>query len=67
MLGLRTRKLIGTVVLLALVIVYSLLVVGLAPAVLPRVGQIGAFVFHAGAGLLWVPLAWLVIRWMHKA
>lgn len=67
MLGLRTRKLIGALMLFALVAVWSLIVVGFAPAVLPRVGQLGTLLYHAAAGLLWVPLAWLIIRWMHKA
>ena len=66
MLGVRTRKLIGTFVLFAFVAFWALLVVGLAPAVLARTNQLGTFLYHAAAGLLWVPVAMLIMRWMHK-
>lgn len=61
-----TRKLIGTVMLIALVAIYSLLVMGLATTRLPEMGGIISFAFYAGAGLLWVIPAGAIIAWMQR-
>ncbi len=60
------RKLAGTVLLLAFVIVYVLLAMVLAAAVLPRAGRMAEFIYYALAGLAWVPAAGLIIKWMHR-
>jgi hypothetical protein len=60
------RKLIGTLVLLAFVAVYCLLVMVLAVTVVPRIGKVWEPVFYAIAGLAWVPPAGLVVSWMHR-
>jgi hypothetical protein len=62
----RTRKLIGTILLLVLVTVYCLLVMVLAVTVVPQIGKTWEAVFYAIAGLAWVPPAGLLISWMHK-
>ena len=61
------RKLAGTVLLVAFIIVYVLLAMVAAAAVLPRGGRIIEFGFYALAGLAWVPPAGLIISWMHKS
>lgn len=64
--SIRTRKLIGTIVLLLFVGFYALLVMALGSSRLMEVNGFVRFLFYAGAGLLWVPPAALLIRWMEK-
>ena len=61
-----TRKLIGMILLVTFIGVYSLLVMALAGSRLSTVGWAVSLAFYAGAGLLWVPPAALIIRWMQK-
>ncbi len=62
----RIRKLIGTVALLALVIVWSLLAMALAQIVLVRASGVLDFAYYLVAGLGWVPLAMLLVSWMSR-
>ena len=61
---LRLRKLVGSILLVALVIVYAIAASAIAVA---RLGQSGPLV-HLGffliGGLLWVLPAMVIIRWM---
>lgn len=61
----RTRKLLGTIALLIFIAVYCLLAM-LAAVVLQVRGLNPAieFAYYALAGLLWVPPAALIIKWM---
>ena len=65
---LRTRKLIGTILLLVLITVYALL--ALAVAVVLQVRQANhalEVAYYVVAGLAWVlPAGWL-IKWMSKS
>lgn len=61
-----TRKLIGTILLVALIGTYSLLVAILATTRLTAMGGVVTIAFYAAAGLLWVPPAALIIRWMQR-
>jgi hypothetical protein len=62
----RIRKLIGTVALLALVFVWSLLAMALAQIVLVRSNGVLDFAYYVVAGLGWVPLAMLLVSWMSR-
>ena len=62
----RIRKLIGTVALLALVLVWSLLAMALAQIVLVRSNGALDFAYYLVAGLGWVPLAMLLVSWMSR-
>jgi hypothetical protein len=62
----RIRKLIGTVALLLLVIVWSLLAMALAQIVLVRANGVLDFAYYLVAGLGWVPLAMLLVSWMSR-
>jgi hypothetical protein len=62
----RIRKLIGTVALLALVIVWSLLAMALAQIVLVRANGVLDFAYYLVAGLGWVPLAMVLVSWMSR-
>jgi len=61
----RIRKLIGTVLLLLVLAVYSLLVMVAASSVLPGGSKIVEMVFYAIAGVAWVLPAGYLIRWMY--
>lgn len=61
-----TRKLIGTILLVTFVGVYALVVMALSASRLMTMGWPIQLAFYAGAGLLWVPPAALIIRWMQR-
>ena len=65
MLPMRVRKLIGTVALLALVIVWALLAMAFAPAALTSNGAVQAL-YYVLAGLGWVLPAMPLIAWMAR-
>ena len=63
----RTRKLFGTMALLAFVSAYCLL--AMAAAIVMQVNKAGPaaeLAFFALAGLLWVPPAAWIIWWMQR-
>ncbi|MGD9667435.1 MAG: DUF2842 domain-containing protein [Hyphomicrobiaceae bacterium] len=63
----RTRKLVGTVVLTLVLVVYALL--ALATAIVLQVNQASKFVelvYYLVAGLLWVVPAGAIISWMSR-
>jgi hypothetical protein len=64
--SIRTRKLIGSIALLVLVIVWALL--AMAFAQIPAIFQNGlvAFVYYVLAGLGWVLPAMPLISWMSR-
>jgi hypothetical protein len=62
----RTRKLLGTVLLVAWVAFYALLVVAIMHNAVRRFGPVGEPAFYAIAGIAWIPVAMLVIWWMAK-
>lgn len=64
----RTRKLLGTILLLVLVVVYTLL--ALAVAVVLQVNEASKWVelvYYVVAGLLWVLPAGLIVSWMSRS
>ena len=60
------RKLAGTVGLLLLLVVYSLVVMVFATTNLPAMGGIVTTLFYVVAGIGWVPIAMLIVSWMYK-
>lgn len=62
----RLKKLIGTVLLVALVIVYALIATIVAVAQLAESGPLAHLAFFFVSGLLWVLPAMLIIKWMVK-
>jgi hypothetical protein len=62
----RTRKLIGTVGLLALVSVWGLFAMALAQSVLTNINGFVAAIFYVVAGLGWVLPAMPLIAWMSR-
>jgi Protein of unknown function (DUF2842) len=62
----RTRKLIGTVALLALVTGWALLAMVVAQIALPSAGGLLSGIYYVVAGLGWVLPAMPLVAWMVK-
>ncbi len=62
----RTKKLIGTILILIWLPVYALLASGLAVLILPRASGLVAFLFYAIAGMLWAVPVGLMFPWMMR-
>jgi hypothetical protein len=60
----RTRKLVGTVLMLLFVVVYALVVTALAAPVLTSASKAVEAIFYVVAGLAWAPPLMLMIKWM---
>lgn len=67
MLPARTRKLIGTFVFVAFLVIYALIAMALGARYLSTAHGIWQFLFYAVAGLAWLPGAMAIISWMAKA
>jgi hypothetical protein len=65
-LTIRTRKLIGAIILLALLVGWVLLGLALAPAVFSADNDLGAAVFYVVAGLGWLVVAMPLVKWMAR-
>jgi hypothetical protein len=64
---LRLRKFIGTIVLMAWIVVWVLLAMGLAQLMLPGGSGWTAALYYVIAGFGWVPIAMLIISWMSRS
>ena len=64
--GIRTRKLLGTVALLALVTVWALLAIAFAQFALSSAHGFVVALFYVIAGLGWVLPAMPVVSWMQR-
>lgn len=62
----RTRKLVGTILLLIFVIVYALLAMVAAIVLQVNASKTVELVYYVIAGLAWVIPAGILIRWMQK-
>ena len=62
--SIRTRKFIGTIALLVLVLVWGLLAMALAQSVLTDINGFVAAIYYVVAGLGWVLPAMPLISWM---
>ena len=60
----RLKKLIGTVLLIVLVLVYALVATTVAVAQLSQSGPLVHLAFFFLTGLLWVLPAMAIIKWM---
>jgi len=62
----RTRKLIGTVLLLAFIALYALSAMLVAIILQVNASKVVELVFYVVAGLAWVIPAGLLVRWMQR-
>ena len=62
----RTRKLIGTVVLLVYLSVYAVVAAAVAMLLQVNASKLVEIAYYVVAGVAWVPPAMIVIWWMQK-
>ena len=62
----RTRKLVGTIVLLVFLAVYAWLAVVIGAGRITLASHWAQLAYFVAAGLLWVVPAGLLIRWMQR-
>jgi uncharacterized membrane protein len=62
----RTRKLIGTMVLLVFLGCYALVVASIASGRITTAPPLAQFAFFLVGGLVWVLPAGLLVRWMQR-
>ena len=60
----RTRKAIGTFLIVAFIIAYSLVMMAVGGELAVGRGIAVEIIFYAIAGLLWLPVVMGIIRWM---
>jgi Protein of unknown function (DUF2842) len=60
----RTRKFVGTVLMLVFVFVYALVVTAIAAPILTDATKLVQGIFYAVAGLAWAPPLMLLVKWM---
>lgn len=63
----RLRSFIGAILLTLLVLIYPLIVMGLAVRILPEASKLVELLFYVVAGLAWVIPAGAIIKWMVRA
>lgn len=62
----RTRKAIGTFATVAFLIVYSLVAMAVGGILVVGKGMLFELPFYIFAGVLWLPVVMMLIRWMAK-
>ncbi|HEY3637614.1 MAG TPA: DUF2842 domain-containing protein [Rhizomicrobium sp.] len=62
----RTKKFIGTIVMLVWLAFYALLAMGVGVHVLPHAPWYVALLYYACAGTLWIIPIGLMLPWMHR-
>lgn len=60
----RTRKAIGTFAIVSFIIVYALIAMAVGGALAVGHGLPVELPFYVLAGILWVPVVMVIIRWM---
>ena len=63
---LRTRKAIGTIATVAFLIAYALVMMAVGGMLVVGRGMVFELPFYILAGLGWLPVVMLIIRWMSK-
>jgi len=62
----RTKKLIGTLLLIVWLPIYALLAARVGIGVLPHADTILRFLYYLFAGTLWIVPVGLLLPWMHR-
>ena len=63
---LRTRKAIGTIATVTFLIAYALVMMAVGGMLVVGRGMVFELPFYILAGLGWLPVVMLIIRWMSK-
>lgn len=64
--GIRTRKLVGSVLMIGLVVVYALVAMALAQGRITEAPAWAQVILYAALGMMWIFPAMVIIRWMEK-
>ncbi len=62
----RLRKLIGSLLIFAIAVIYALIATTVAVARLGESSGLVHLVYFALTGVLWIVPAMFIIKWMHK-
>jgi hypothetical protein len=62
----RIKKLIGTMLILLWILIYSLVVMRLAVEILPEANWLVTLLFYASAGLIWIIPVGMTFPWMNR-
>ena len=62
----KTRKFIGTIIILIFLTFYALIVAAVADPILRDANKFVEFLFYLIAGLAWIFPAGIVIKWMQR-
>lgn len=62
----HSKKLIGTILTLIWLGIYSLIAMGIGTHLLPHAGAFVTFVYYLVAGTLWIIPVGLMLPWMHR-
>ncbi len=60
------KKLIGTLLTLVWLIVYSLIAMGVGAHILPHAGAAVTFLYYLVAGTVWIIPVGLMLPWMYR-
>ena len=60
------KKLIGTLVTLVWLILYSLIAMGVGAHLLPHAGALVTFLYYLVAGTIWIIPVGLMLPWMYR-
>lgn len=66
LMNLRTRKLVGTVMLVVFLSIYALVAMAFAASRIVDASNTARVIYFLVAGLAWVPPAGLLLRWMQR-
>jgi hypothetical protein len=64
--NLRTRKAVGTIATVLFLILYALAAMAVGGHFAVGRGPVTELIFYVLAGVLWLPVAMAIIRWMAK-
>jgi hypothetical protein len=62
----RTKKFIGTLIMLIWIPVYAVIAMIVALKILPHASGLVAFLYYAAAGTLWIIPIGLMFPWMNR-
>jgi MFS-type transporter involved in bile tolerance (Atg22 family) len=62
----RTKKFIGTIIMVIFVLFYILVVAGIAPRILNQQSKAVEMAFYVIAGLAWIVPLLPLVKWMEK-
>lgn len=62
----RTKKFIGTIIMVIFVLFYILVVAGIAPRILNNQNKAVEMAFYVIAGLAWIVPLLPLVKWMEK-